>query len=60
MSQIIGYSTEDALVSGAIRDHSLGEPERFSGFTLPRSEISATITEEKLAAALGITLSKPE
>jgi hypothetical protein len=56
MAQIVSFTETDGIISGTIREHSEGNPERFNGFTIPASDVDGPVTEEALAEALGIEL----
>lgn len=60
MAQIVAFTADAETITGTIRDHSEGDPERFSGFNLARSAVTGEVTEIKLASALGIELTDPD
>lgn len=52
MPEIIDHTSDEDRIAGTLYIHAPGEPDRFAGFTLPRSAVEGEITEEKLAEAL--------
>jgi hypothetical protein len=60
MAQIVSFTETDGTISGTIREHSPGNPERFNAFNIPTADVKGPVTEEALAEALGIELTASE
>jgi hypothetical protein len=55
MPLIASYFADDTTVAGTITDRASGS-ERFTSFSVPRDDVEGEVTEESIAAALGIQL----
>lgn len=56
MAQIVSFTETNGIISGTVREHTEGNPERFNAFNIPAAHVQGPITEASLAAALGVEL----